>query len=113
MPSAHYGMDNFLCTGGSHLTLNLVTEGVELTGQKQTCSRRACLHTGGCHHHRSSHMSKLLMDEKSTFHHSTGESPGHDTSQALSFDWHKPVHPFPIGCIPGSGLYEHCKKNHQ
>ena len=35
MPSAHYGMDNFLCTGGSHLTLNLVTEGVELTGQNK------------------------------------------------------------------------------
>ena len=35
MPSALYGVDNFLCTGGSRLTLNLVTEGVELTGQNK------------------------------------------------------------------------------
>ena len=33
MPSTHYETDSFLCTGGSHLTLNLVTKGVELTGQ--------------------------------------------------------------------------------
>ena len=35
MPSAHYGMDNVLCTRVSHLTLNLVTKGVELTGQSK------------------------------------------------------------------------------
>ena len=32
---AHYGIDTFLCIRGSHLTLNLVTEGVELTGQNK------------------------------------------------------------------------------
>ena len=83
MPSAHYGMDNFLCTGGSHLTLNLVTEGVELTGQNKLALIRACPHTGGGPHHHTSHMSKLLT-ERALSAILLGESPGHDTSQALS-----------------------------
>ena len=36
MPSAHYWVNNFLCTGDSRLTLNFVTEGVELTGQNKS-----------------------------------------------------------------------------
>ena len=35
MPSNHYGMDNFLCTEGYHLKLNLINKGVELTGQNK------------------------------------------------------------------------------
>ena len=71
MPSAHYGMDNILCTRRSHLKINLVTEGVELTAQNKLALRQACPDTGGGHHHCSSHMSKLLTGGKSTFHHST------------------------------------------
>ena len=34
---------------------------------EQTCSHRASLHTGGCHHHCSSHMSLLMTgDEERT-----------------------------------------------
>ena len=112
MPSAYYRMDNFLCTGGSHLTLNLVTEGVELTGQNKLALIGFAF-TLEVVIIIAVPTSKLLMGGKSTFRHSTSESPGHDTSQALSFDWHKPVHPFQIGCIPRSGLYGHCEYNHQ